>query len=112
MKLFSLTICLIVLFGLLGCGDRPPSNIEHLSIEGFVRAVEINRSPDWTGTDIIVIGFEDGRVKFFYGSIPDMVKQGANNKIFYERIHYGDARFSDKIEGITQYPEPKELSKN
>jgi hypothetical protein len=108
MKLFSITIYLIAILGLLGCSDPPPQKIEHLSIEGFVRAVEINRCPNWFGHDIIAVGFEDGRVKFFYGGIPDMVKQGANNKIFYERIHHGDARFTDKIEGITSYPEPKE----
>lgn len=108
MKLFSIIICLITMFVLVGCGETPPTKVEHLSVEGFVRAVEINRCPHWFGYDIVVVGFEDGRVKFFYESIPDMVKQGANNKIFYERIHHGNARFFDKIEGIIQYPEPKE----
>ena len=103
-----LGIILWVVILLSGCGETPTPKVEHLAVEGFVRAVEINRCPNWFGYDIIAVGFEDGRVKFFTGIPPDMVKQGANNKIFYERIHYGDARFADKIEGIVQFPEAKE----
>lgn len=103
--IIGLTLILVLL---LGCGERPFPT-EHLSIEGFVRAVEINRCPNWFGSDIIVVGFEDGRVKFFLNSLPDMVKQGFNNRIFFLRTHHGDGTFSDKIEGLTQFPETEKI---
>lgn len=108
MKLFFMTIYFLITLGLVGCGEKSlPA--EHLSIEGFVKAVEINRSTTWFGFDIVMIGFEDGRVKFFDGSsLPDMVKQGSNNKIFYHRTHNGDGTFYDKIEGLVKFPDPKE----
>jgi hypothetical protein len=107
MRLFLTTICIIAVLGLLGCGETPPKMERH-SIEGFVRAVEINRCPNWYGSDIVAVGFEDGRVKFFYKSIPDMVKQGSNNKISFKRIFNDNGSFWDQIEGITTYPAPKE----
>ena len=92
---------------LLGCGKPLPKE-EHLCIVGFVKGVEIIRNHSWTGVDITAIGFEDGRVKFFYDSIPDMVKQGSNNKIFFKRKYNNSGEFYDKLDGVTAYPEPKE----
>jgi hypothetical protein len=86
--------------------DEP--KIEHLSVEGFVRGVEITRKQTTLQSDIIAIGFEDGRVKFFVGAPPDMVKQGVNNKITFNRTYHQDGTFLDRIEGVTSYPEPKE----
>lgn len=95
---------------MVGCEDAAVKGpqVEHLSIEGFVRGVEIKRAQTFFQFDIVVVGFEDGRVKFFLSSLPDMVKQGANNKILFKRTHYKDGNFSDIIEGTTSYPEPKE----
>jgi hypothetical protein len=107
-------ILVLILIAIVGLGVSIELNpkllpAEHLSIEGFVRAVEINRSHTLFGTDIIIIGFEDGRVKFFKGSsLPDIVKQGSNNRIYYLRTHRGDGTFCDKIEGLVQFPESKQ----
>jgi hypothetical protein len=80
-----------------------PITTEHLSIEGHIKGVEIYK-PE-IGSPVIVIAFEDGRVKFFKNQLPDMVKQGSKNKISYKRTSRGDGSFVDEIEGLTSVTE-------
>jgi hypothetical protein len=112
--IFSFIISLILLAGIIlttGCVPDPPNmdKTENLSIEGFVRGIEIHSNTDWMGKThrITAVWFEDGRVKYFLNSVPDMVKQGYNNKIYYQREYHGDT-FWDRINKATEFPEPKE----
>jgi hypothetical protein len=108
---FSTIMVLILLVGLLllgGCTDSPKAPVM-MSVEGFVRAVEISRITNWTGVHpLTAIWFEDGRVKYFVKSYPDMVKQGYNNKINYKRVYLANGEFYDMIKGPVEFPEPKE----
>jgi hypothetical protein len=103
---FSAVIMLpLFIMCLSGCVKAP----EKMSIEGFVRAVDISRPANWTGVHpLTAIWFEDGRVKYFVETYPDMVKQGYNNKINYERVYLDNGEFYDRIKGPVEFPEPKE----